>query len=205
MEIWVAQTPAGAGRRGGVLDRAPKSDHEDSASATAPSRNSRPRLEAAVSAARSRAVASLEAGETKRLAINASASGTRRWSRGLPSRRSSPIVRIVPSTAAAWPCGSARRMRMPSAATATPAAQQRAKAFDQSRSGRQLGSRNSLARRLCRPTQAKRGRKRHPRPAKLTMPLRDVRGEIAEADQPREIGWAHTLPLGQHGERHAIG
>src|SRR2546421_8155843 len=25
----------------------------------------------------------------------------------------------------------------------------------------------------------------------------DVRGEIAEADKPREIGWAHPLPLGQ--------
>ena len=39
---------------------------------------------------------------------------------GLPSSRSRPIARIVPSTAAAWPCGSARRMRIPSAATATP-------------------------------------------------------------------------------------
>ena len=25
--------------------------------------------------------------------------------------------------------------------------------------------------------------------------LRDVRGEIAEADEPGEIGWAHPLPL----------
>src|SRR6516165_9809324 len=26
--------------------------------------------------------------------------------------------------------------------------------------------------------------------------LDDVRGEIAEADEPREIGWAHAFPLG---------
>ena len=26
--------------------------------------------------------------------------------------------------------------------------------------------------------------------------LGDVRGEVAEADEPREVGWAHTLPLG---------
>ena len=32
----------------------------------------------------------------------------------------------------------------------------------------------------------------------------DVRGKIAEADEPREIGWAHPLPLGQCGKRHAI-
>ena len=32
----------------------------------------------------------------------------------------------------------------------------------------------------------------------------DVRGEIAEADEPREIRWAHPLPLGQCGKRHAI-
>ena len=29
----------------------------------------------------------------------------------------------------------------------------------------------------------------------------DVRGEIAEADEPGEIGWAHPLPLGQCGKR----
>ena len=34
--------------------------------------------------------------------------------------------------------------------------------------------------------------------------LGDVRGEIAEADEPREIGWAHAFPLGQYGKRHAI-
>jgi len=34
--------------------------------------------------------------------------------------------------------------------------------------------------------------------------LGDVRGEIAEADEPREIGWAHAFPLGQGGKRHAI-
>src|SRR6516162_3110919 len=34
--------------------------------------------------------------------------------------------------------------------------------------------------------------------------LRDVRGEIAEADEPREIGWAHALALGQRGKWHAI-
>jgi hypothetical protein len=31
----------------------------------------------------------------------------------------------------------------------------------------------------------------------------DVRGEIAEADEPREIGRAHPFPLGQCGKRHA--
>src|SRR6516165_10006131 len=34
--------------------------------------------------------------------------------------------------------------------------------------------------------------------------LSDVRGEIAEADEPREIGWAHPFPLGKCGKRHAI-
>src|SRR6516162_2235078 len=34
--------------------------------------------------------------------------------------------------------------------------------------------------------------------------LRDVRGEIAEADEPREIGWAHTFALGQCGKRHTV-
>src|SRR6516162_5211826 len=34
--------------------------------------------------------------------------------------------------------------------------------------------------------------------------LRDVRSEIAEADEPREIGWAHALALGQCGKRHAV-
>src|SRR6516164_1890368 len=32
----------------------------------------------------------------------------------------------------------------------------------------------------------------------------DVRGEIAEADEPREIGRAHPFPLGQCGKRHAV-
>ena len=32
----------------------------------------------------------------------------------------------------------------------------------------------------------------------------DIRGEIAEADEPGEIGWAHPLPLGQCGKRLAI-
>jgi hypothetical protein len=27
---------------------------------------------------------------------------------------------------------------------------------------------------------------------------------LAEADEPREIGWAHPFPLGQRGKRHAI-
>ena len=57
--------------------------------------------EARAGAARSRAVASLEAGETRRLAINAIAKGARRLSVGRPSSRSRPIARIVPSTAAA--------------------------------------------------------------------------------------------------------
>src|SRR5262252_9979849 len=34
--------------------------------------------------------------------------------------------------------------------------------------------------------------------------LRDVRGEIAEADEPREIGWAHALTLDQCGKRHTV-
>ena len=34
--------------------------------------------------------------------------------------------------------------------------------------------------------------------------LHDVRGEIAEADEPREIGWADALALGQCGERHIV-
>src|SRR6516162_11592519 len=34
--------------------------------------------------------------------------------------------------------------------------------------------------------------------------LRDVRGEIAEADEPGEIGWAHPFPLGQCGKRQAV-
>jgi len=34
--------------------------------------------------------------------------------------------------------------------------------------------------------------------------LGDVRGEIAEADEPREVGWAHAFPLGECGKRHAI-
>ena len=34
--------------------------------------------------------------------------------------------------------------------------------------------------------------------------LGDVRGEIAEADESGEIGWAHAFPLGQRGKRHAI-
>ena len=71
-------------------------------------------------AARSRAVASLEAGETRRLAIKAVTRGMRRLSVGLPRSRSRPIARIVASTAAAWPWGSERRMRIPSSATATP-------------------------------------------------------------------------------------
>ena len=32
----------------------------------------------------------------------------------------------------------------------------------------------------------------------------DVRGEIAEGDEPGEIGRAHTLALGQCGKRHAV-
>jgi len=34
--------------------------------------------------------------------------------------------------------------------------------------------------------------------------LGDVRGEVAEADEPREVGRAHTLPLGECGERQAV-
>ena len=32
----------------------------------------------------------------------------------------------------------------------------------------------------------------------------DVRGEIAEADEPRKTGWAHPFPLGECGKRLAI-
>ena len=31
--------------------------------------------------------------------------------------------------------------------------------------------------------------------------LRDVRSEVAEADEPREVGWTDTFLLGQCGER----
>ena len=34
--------------------------------------------------------------------------------------------------------------------------------------------------------------------------LRDVRGEIAEPDEPREIRRTHALTLGQCGKRHAV-
>ena len=34
--------------------------------------------------------------------------------------------------------------------------------------------------------------------------LRDVRGEMAEANEPREIGWAHAFLLGQCGKRHTV-
>src|SRR5215472_5765608 len=34
--------------------------------------------------------------------------------------------------------------------------------------------------------------------------LRDVRGEIAQTDEPREIGWAHALALDQCGKRHTV-
>src|SRR6516164_8106819 len=40
--------------------------------------------------------------------------------------------------------------------------------------------------------------------APLENGLRDVRGEIAEADEPREVRWAHALALGQRGKWHAI-
>jgi len=34
--------------------------------------------------------------------------------------------------------------------------------------------------------------------------LDDVRGKIAEADKPCEIGWAHALALGKCGKRHTV-
>src|SRR5690348_5425440 len=34
--------------------------------------------------------------------------------------------------------------------------------------------------------------------------LDDVRGETAEANQQREIGWAHALPLGECRKRHTL-
>src|SRR5215471_17491240 len=40
--------------------------------------------------------------------------------------------------------------------------------------------------------------------APLENGSRDVRGEIAEADKPREIGWADAFLLGQCGKRHAV-
>src|SRR3954468_15655502 len=66
-----------------------------------------PRLEAAVSGERGLAVASLEVGSVRRAATMAM---TRQRLPSGPRRRSSPIWRSVPRTAATWPCGSARRM-----------------------------------------------------------------------------------------------
>ena len=40
--------------------------------------------------------------------------------------------------------------------------------------------------------------------AALENGSRDVRGEIAEADKPREIGWADAFLLGQCGKRYAV-
>src|SRR6516164_9180528 len=40
--------------------------------------------------------------------------------------------------------------------------------------------------------------------APLENGARDVRGEIAEADKPREIGWADAFLLGQCGKRYAV-
>ena len=34
--------------------------------------------------------------------------------------------------------------------------------------------------------------------------LRDIRGEIAKADQTREVGWADAFALGQFRKRHAV-
>ena len=34
--------------------------------------------------------------------------------------------------------------------------------------------------------------------------LGDIRGEVAEADEPGEVGRADTLPLGQRGKRQAV-
>ena len=69
---------------------------------------------------------------------------------------------------------------------------------------RKLGSRNSFARVLCCPAQAERGRKRHPRSAKLTMPNSGVRrredagaiGAIAAICGFLVIPWTVGLALG---------
>src|SRR4051794_20418703 len=34
--------------------------------------------------------------------------------------------------------------------------------------------------------------------------LDDVRSEIAEANEPSKIGWAHALPLGECRKRHTV-
>ena len=34
--------------------------------------------------------------------------------------------------------------------------------------------------------------------------MRDVRGEIAQADEAREIGWAHALALGERRKRRTV-
>jgi hypothetical protein len=70
-----------------------------------------PRLEAAVSGSSMRAVASLEAGAISRATIIAMTRSRQRLPAG-PSRRSRAMSRSVPSTAATWPCGNARRTTM---------------------------------------------------------------------------------------------
>src|SRR3954468_12190911 len=80
-----------------------------SSSSTAPKPMIAPRLEAAVSGERALAVASLEVGAVRRAATMAMTRSRQRLPSG-PRRRSSPIWRSVPRTAATWPCGSARRM-----------------------------------------------------------------------------------------------
>ena len=76
---------------------------------TAPSLSRVPRLVDAVSGSSALAVASLEAGSRIRAATAASArSRLRSFLR--PRRRLKPSRLIVPSTAAAWPCGRARRI-----------------------------------------------------------------------------------------------
>lgn len=58
-----------------------------------------------------RAVASLEAGAMSRATIMAMTRSRQRL-RGGPGMRSRPMLRSVPSTAATWPCGNARRTMM---------------------------------------------------------------------------------------------
>jgi hypothetical protein len=67
--------------------------------------------EGGVSGPSMRAVASLDAGAISRATIIAMTRSRQRFPTG-PSRRSRPMSRSVPSTAATCPCGNARRTTM---------------------------------------------------------------------------------------------
>jgi hypothetical protein len=86
-------------------------ERDISSSSTGPRPITSPRLDDAVSGSSMRAVASLEAGAMSRTTIMAMTRSRQRL-RGGPSMRSRPMLRSVPSTAATWPCGNARRTMM---------------------------------------------------------------------------------------------